>query len=214
MSEDESTARRFHRPALLGPAALAAIDGGSDPAQRAEAADVTALALVERGRESTDRATTQRLVTLVDEHGIETVAALWADRPARSLSGALWRLYALREWVRRDPAGASGDYATGARLAPVPEVVAGAAQPPTPEALRVLADEILGGVFDGDLDVALERAGAFCRIVAAGRASRADDVESTDPAAASAQTLSSASLQRTAEDFEATARLWREGALG
>src|SRR3954468_569495 len=101
---------RPRRPAFLGPAALDTFGGGADPAQLAEAAHATASALVEAGRTSSDADTTARLVRLVDDHGIEMVAELWSDRPARSLPGALWRLYALREWVRRDPAGAAADF--------------------------------------------------------------------------------------------------------
>jgi hypothetical protein len=207
---DAHDAHRPRRPALLGKAALDSLGGGqADPAQLAEAAHATATALVESGRAAHDAATTERLVRLVDDHGLDTVAALWSDRPARSLPGALWRLYALREWVRADPAEASADFAAGQHVAAVARVVAGAAEPPTPEALRDLADAILAGVFDGDLAVALERAGAFCRVVAAGRAHRADDVEAYDAPRAGALTQRSASLQRTAEDLEAAAHLGR-----
>jgi len=59
------------------------------------------------------------------------------------------------------------------------------------------------------LAVALERAGAFCRVVAAGRAHRADDVEPYDDSRAALLTRRSASLQQTAEDLEAAASLWR-----
>lgn len=201
------------RPALLGKAALESAGGVPDPAQLVEAAHATAAALVRAGRAERDPATTARLVRLVDDHGLEVVAALWAGRPARSLPGALWRLYALREWVRCDPVEASADYARGQPVAPVPQVVAGAAEPPTPEALRDLADAILGGVFDGDHAVALERAGAFCRVVAAGRAHRADDVEEYDEPRAGALTRRSASLLATAEDLEAAAALCRTGRL-
>lgn len=187
--------------------------GAPDPAALAEAAHSTASALVESGRAARDAATTRRLVRLVDDHGLDTVAELWADRPARSLPGVLWRIYALREWVRRSPADASRDFQAGCAAAPVPRVVAGVAEPPSPETLRVLADAILSGVFDGDLGVALERAGAFCRVVAAGRAYRADDVEQYDDDAAALLTRRSASLLRTAEDLEASANLWRTNDL-
>ena len=76
--------------------------GAPDPAQRVEAAHATAEALVRHGR-SGDDAVTARLVALTDEHGIDEVAVLWADRPADTLPGALWRLYALRAGIRRDP---------------------------------------------------------------------------------------------------------------
>jgi hypothetical protein len=205
--------RRPRRPALLGKAALETFGGAPDPAALAEAAHATASLLVESGRATTDEAARARLVALVDEVGLDTIADLWAQRPPRSLPGALWRLYVLREWVRRDAVGATHDFATGRATATVAHVVAGAAEPPTPEALRALLDAILHGVFAGDLAVALERAGAFCRVVVAGRVHRADDVEAGDPSGADALTRSSSSLLRTAEDLEAAATLWRGGNL-
>ena len=101
-------------------------------------------------------------MALVDDLGLSTLAELWADRPARSLPGALWRLYALREWVRRDPVGASADYAAGIRFADVPHVVAGVADPPGPAELKELTDAILTGVFDGRPG---HRAGACGRVL-------------------------------------------------
>jgi hypothetical protein len=157
-------------------------------------------------------------VALVDDLGLSTVAELWADRPARSLPGALWRLYALREWVRRDPVGASADYAAGIRYADVPHVVAGVAEPPGPAQMQELTDAILTGVFDGDLAIALLRAASFCRVVAAGRAQRAneadaDDTDAIDPQWGSAHTRRAASLLTTGDDLEACARLWRRDDL-
>ena len=197
------------RPALLGKVALDSIGGSPDPAQLAEAAHTTASLLVESGRATTDEAARARLVRLVDDVGLDTVAEMWADRPARSLPGALWRLYALREWVRNSPFEASADFTAGRSAAAVSHVVAGVADPPTPEALQVLLDQVLHGVFAGDLDVALERAGAFCRVVVAGRIVRAHETDDTDPLAADALTRSSAALHDTADDLEAAAALWR-----
>lgn len=201
--------RRPRRPALLGKAALDSIGGSPDPAELAEVAHATASLLVESGRATDDAQTRARLVTLVDDVGLDTIAEMWSQRPARSLPGALWRLYALREWVRTQAVEASADFTAGRSTADVPHVVAGAADPPTPEALRRLLDQVLHGVFSGELDVALERAGAFCRVVVAGRVHRADDIERRDPTAAEALTRSSASLRDTAEDLEAAAALWR-----
>lgn len=165
---------------------------------------MTASAIVEAGRSSEDTETAEHLVRLVDEHGLDTVAALWAGSPARSLPGVLWRLYVLREWVSRDPVGAAAEYDSGMHVAQVPRVVAGAAEPPTAEGLVMLLDAILGGVFTGDLAVALDRAGAFCRVVSAGRVDRSEDDASARRAAA---------LIDTAEDLEAAALLWRSGEL-
>ena len=200
---------RPRRPTLLGKAALDSLGGSPDPAELVEAAHATATLLVQSGRATADDAARARLVGLVDDVGLDTVAEMWADRPARSLPGALWRLYALREWVRTAPVEASVDFSAGRTAAAVAHVVAGAADPPTPEALRRLLDEVLHGVFAGDLDVALERAAAFCRVVVAGRVARADDTEEHDPLGAGALTRSSAALNDTADDLEAAAGLWR-----
>jgi hypothetical protein len=197
------------RPAFLGKVALESIGGSRDPAEIAEVAHQTASLLVEAGRRSSDAAARERLVRLVDDVGLDTIAEMWSSRPARSLPGTLWRLYAVREWVRRDAVGAAGDFAAGKEVAAVSSVVAGAAEPPTPEAVRDLLDEVLHGVFAGELDVALERAGAFCRVVVAGRVRRADDLEAQDPMQAATLTRAAASLRDTAEDLEASASLWR-----
>jgi hypothetical protein len=184
-----------------------------DPAEITEIAHETASVLVGTGRAADDPALTARLVALVDELGLSTVAELWADRPARSLPGALWRLYALREWVQSGPEEASADYSAGVRFTDVNHAVAGVAEPPGPAELRELTDAILRGVFDGDLAVAMQRAAAFCRVVAAGRAERAHTTDAQDREAAARQTKGAASMLSTAEDLEAGARLWRAGEL-
>ena len=189
-----------------------------DPAKVTEVAHETAAAIVRTGRAAHDPELTSKLVELVDDLGLSTLAELWADRPARSLPGALWRLYVLREWVRRDPVGASADYAAGIRYADVPHVVAGVSDPPGPVEIQELADAILTGVFEGDLAIALQRASSFCRVVAAGRAQRANDadangVEAIDPQWGSTHTRRAASLLTTGDDLEACARLWGQDDL-
>lgn len=203
------------RPAFFAPVSMDSRGGAEslDPARVTEVAHETAAVIVRTGRAAHDPALTSRLVALVDDLGLSTIAELWADRPARTLPGALWRLYALREWVRRDPIGASADYAAGIRFADVPHVVAGVADPPGPVELQELTDAILTGVFEGDLAIALQRASGFCRVVSAGRAQRANDAEGQDPLWGSAQTRRAASMLTTADDLETCARLWRNGDL-
>ena len=198
MSEDR---RQPRRPAMMSPAAMEAFGGTVDPMQEIEAAHQTAAVLVHAGRAANDPTVTARLVDLVEELGLSTVADLWAHRPGRSLPGALWRLYVLREWVRRAPDEASLDYTAGVRFADVDHAVAGAAEPPGPTEVTTLADAILAGVFEGDLAVALERAAAFCRVVAAGRADRSEGEEAATRAA---------HLLDTADDLTAAASLWRQ----
>jgi hypothetical protein len=215
MAMDNEGRATPRRPAFFTPVSMDSRGGADslDPARVTEVAHETAAVIVRTGRAAHDRELTTRLVALVDDLGLSTIAELWADRPARTLPGALWRLYALREWVCRDPAGASADYAAGIPFADVPHVVAGVAEPPGPAEIRELTDAILTGVFEGDLAIALERASGFCRVVAAGRAQRANDAEGHDPLWGSAQTRRAASLLTTADDLETCARLWRNGDL-
>lgn len=191
------------RPLHFGPDAMEA-HGGTlpDPAETAEAAHTAAQTVIDAGRGDSSPVTTARLVRLVEDLGIDTLAQLWAGRPARSLPGALWRVYVLRAWIQRNPEVAAREYASGLVVAQVSHVIAGVVDPPGTEEVRDLSDRILGGVFDGDLAVALERAAAFCRVVATGRA----HLEDGDLDAAAA-------MVTTAEDLEASARLWRQGAL-
>ncbi|MDN5795898.1 MAG: hypothetical protein L0H79_09135 [Intrasporangium sp.] len=202
MTNDERRTPR--RPVFFSPAALEAHGGSYDPTEALHAAHGTAAVLVHAGRAAADPELTHRLVELVEEVGLSTVAELWSERPARTLPGALWRLYVLHEWVRRVPEEASREYAAGVRFTAPNHVVAGAAEPPGPDEVRRLSDEILRGVFVGDLAVALERAAAFCRVVSAGRA----DIGEGEKAAQGA-----ASVLAMADDLAACARLWRSGTL-
>lgn len=195
---------RPRRPLFLDEAHLEAAGGWFDPIEQAQAAHESAAILVHRGRACADPQLTARFVALAEEVGLDTLAQLWAARPPRSLPGALWRLYVLRDWVRRDAAGASREYTAGMRYAAVNHVVAGPADPPGPVELQALLDAVLAGVFDGDLAVAFDRAAAFCRVVSAGRAAASEGAESAQRAA---------DLLTTGEDLTAAAAAWRRGGL-
>lgn len=207
MSADHGR-RPFHRPTLRPTEVLESVAGGVDPLEAAETAHRTAELVVGRGREARhDPDLTRRLISLVEELGLATVAEMWADRPARTLPGALWRLYLLHEWVRRQPEDVARQFSAGAAHAEVYRAIAGLAEPPRPEDLRRLTEEILTGVFTGDLAIALERASAFCQVMAVGL---------VDPAAdevAAEQVRRAARLRDTADDLTASARLWRVGGL-
>ncbi|WP_432547441.1 hypothetical protein [Kineococcus sp. SYSU DK004] len=212
---EEPAARRHHRPAMPGDDALVALAGGVDPSALQEAAHAAASALVHGARSAQDAEVTRRVVTLAQDEGLEVIADLWADAPADSLAGALWRLYALRTWVQRAPVAVSRQYAEGRRFAPVLEVVAGVADPPGPEEVVAVVDAVLTGVSRGDFAVTLERAAAFCRLVAVGRAHHADDPRfGGAPGPAGELTRSAGRLVRTAEQLETAAQRWRAGELG
>ncbi|GAB2676889.1 hypothetical protein [Thalassiella azotivora] len=214
MSTDAPGPHRPRRPTLLGPAALDSAAGGADPAERARAAHTTAWLLVEGARSSDDQQVVDRVVDLADEHGLELLADLWADSPADSLPGVLWRLYVLRAWVEADPVGASREFAEGRRRTPVLEVVAGVADPPGPEQVRQMLADVLTGVSRGDLAVTMERAAAFARIVSAGRAElTAEAAPAPSGASPGASVRSAARMLRTAEQLEHAADRYRQGRL-
>ena len=208
-----SGGRRHHRPVVMDPAVADELPGALDPALRDEIAHTTAHALVHHGRATADPQVVARLVALVETEGLDVVAAMWSDSPADSLPGALWRLYVLREWVRRDPATVADRYRQGVAAAPVHDVVAGVVDTPGPQDVRAVADAVLSGVYTGDLAVALERAAAFCQVLATGAAFDADHLDDLDPRAAQRQTRGAASLVRTAEELARAAQLWRADRL-
>ncbi len=201
--------RRPRRPAMLDPQEADELPGALDPALRNEIAHTTAAALVHQGRATADPEVVARLVALVETEGLDVVAALWADSAPATLPGALWRLYVLREWVRRDPGTVADRYRQGTAAVPVHDVVAGVADAPGPADVRAVADAVLSGVYTGDLAVALERAGAFCRVLAAGAALDADRLDEVDPKGATRMTFGASALLRTAEELEHAAQLWR-----
>jgi hypothetical protein len=204
--------RGYRRPAALDQYVAESIPS-MDPELRDDMAHTTARAILDKARASEDPAVVDRLVHLVELQGLATVAELWADATAVSLPGALWRLYVLREWVRRDPNAVDLRYRLGVNSSEYDEAVAGLPSPPTPEDLQALVDEVLSGVFSGDLSIALERAASFCKILAIGAAFNADSREATDPDAASTLTRGAAGLMRTSEELRESAGLWRRDAL-
>jgi len=154
------------------------------------------------------------LVAFTDDHGIDDIAELWSRSPARTLPGALWRLYLLQLMIHGDPNTAALLYARGrTELTSADDVIAGAPSPAGPDELVALVDTILRGLFQGDFAVALDRAAAFCRVQASGASHLADDYERTEPDRASALTTRALRLSTYAADLTACAALWRRDSL-
>jgi hypothetical protein len=199
---------------MLDPRDADALPGDMDPALRSQVAHTTAAAIVHGGRSGgDDPALVERLVRLVETEGLDVVAALWSNAPATTLPGTLWRLYVLREWVRRDPRTIADRYRLGLEVAPVQHVVVGVVSPPGPDEVRDVLDAVLSGVYTGDLAVALERGAAFCRVLATGAAFDADHLDLAPGDTSARLTRSAGSLVRTAEELEHAAGLWRAGSL-
>ena len=191
--------------------------GADDPAQVSRVAHDTAAAVLSRVRADPDPEVVSRLVSYTDEHGIDAIAELWSKASAKSLPGALWRLYLLRTMIRQDAAGVSLAFQRGAEQShTIDQVVAGAPTPAGPAEVRELADVILRGVFSGDFAAALERAAAFCRVASTGFASLADDADAADaahPDRPGMLTRRALRLHSLAEELAACARLWRHESL-
>ncbi len=207
-------AENFHKPTQYSGDKFDTYEGGEDPAQVMRAAHDTARVLIDGARETDDPAVLERLVAYTDEHGIDALAELWARSSAKSLPGALWRIYLMRLLIRQDPAGVSLLFQRGSEvLHSIDTLVAGATLPTGPDDITELADEILRGIFTGDFAIALERAAAFCRVAAAGATSIADDSDSAHPERATELTSRAERLVQLAEEFTACARLHRSGHL-
>lgn len=209
----DGQAPRPHRPAPYADLTeMIDAAGGSGARSSGEIAAETAEALVRAGRESADPT---RFVELADVIGIETLAALWRDADPGSLPGALWALYLLRQWCRDDGGEVTRLWRAGEPLAPAEAAVAGVADFADIDALRRFADAALTGVYGGDLDVALERAAAFFRVIAAGRRDvGAPSVDRDSPADdGAAEHVLAVRNDRVGEGLGAAARRWRDGRL-
>ena len=146
---------------------------------------------------------------LADSEGLETLAELWAGAPADSLAGALWRLYLLRSWVYADPLRAAAEFDRGRTHVPVAEVISGVVEPPGPDEVRALVDEVLSGVVVGDFADTLFRAAAFARVAAAGRVHD----EPAQPVSSYATDVSASRLVTLADQLERAAHLELGSAL-
>ena len=169
--------RPHHRPMTPGAPFFDAVTGGTDPAEVTEAADRAASLLVRGAREADDEQVAERLVHLAETEGIEAIAELWSGSPADSLAGCLWRLYLLRSWVYADPLTVAREFEAGRARAQVARVVAGVADPPGPDELKAMVDQVLRGIAGSEFADVLFRAAAFARVVATGRASMPDPTE-------------------------------------
>ncbi len=205
---------QFHRPVRRPSASFDNLVGSADSAEAARVAHATASALLTRAREDSSGESTERLIAFTAEHGIDDIAELWAQAPAVSLPGALWRLYLLQLAIHSDAHTSALLYERGrVELGSVDAVVAGAPVPASPEEIVALIDTILRGVFRGDFSVALERAAAFCRVQVSGATHLADDYETTEPDRATELTTRARRLHTYANDLNAAAGLWRVDGL-
>ena len=219
-------ARQFHRPARLDPEAAEQIEGSTDTAVASELAHRAAQALIGGfpGTETEDDPITRSgIVTAVAANGVDDIAELWADSPAATLPGALWRLFLVREWIRRDPALIARRYATVIDLSGLSaddgalarfEAARAEARPaPSPDDLRAALDRALAGDLADVVALApvLVAVAAFLRALAAG----SDPVWITDDAdeLADRVTRRDSALLATADELAEASRRAESGRL-
>lgn len=158
----------FHKPVHRPGDVLEMLHGDGDPAELSGLAQDTAGALLHHVRAAKDPELVERVIAFADSEGIDDLAELWAPADAQSLPGALWRLYLLRHTVREEPSAAAYRFRHGISTDAVGQAIAGSGDAPGPDEVVALATQILRGAFTGDFAVALERAAAFSRVMAAG----------------------------------------------
>lgn len=209
MSSADETPRP-HRPARFADLTelIDAFGGDPSPDTRAEIAAATAAVVVQAGR-APGADPGERFVALADVVGLDTLAELWRDSDPVSLPGALWTLYVLRQWCHADADTVVRLWRAGEPLAHADAAVAGLPDYADADAVRVFADAVLGGIYQRDLAVALERAAAFFRVVAAGRHAVGNDADD-DP---DGEAKLAGRNERAATSLAAAARLWRAGTL-
>jgi len=212
-------ARQFHRPARLDPEAAESIEGGVDTAVASELAHRAAQALVGGFPTAPDDPITREgVIAVVAGQGIDDVAELWADSPATTLPGALWRLFLVREWIRRDPALVERRYATvvdltgpdddGALASRLDAALAQGRPAIAPEELRQRLDSALAGALEGSVPALaplLATTSSFLGALAAGSAPQWID-DDADPLADRVTRRDSALLATADELADAAAR--------
>lgn len=206
--------REHLRPVLQPSAQFDWRIGFDEPGSTSRLAQETSWALLDRVRGGADPEVVERVVGLAAGEGIDDIAELWSTEGQHSLAGVLWRLYLLRRAVAADDDGAADLFRRGlAAAVTIDPVVAGAAEPVTPESISTLCDTILRGAFLGELDIALERAASYCRVMALGSTDLADARDAHDEDHAAHLTTRALSYSTLAHELHAGARRWRDGTL-
>lgn len=230
--------RQFHRPARLENAD--ALEGSADIAATSELAHRSAQALVGAAESSptardiapaasgnptaidpTDTLARERVVALVASAGVDDIAELWADSPAMTLPGMLWRLFLLREWIRRDPELVARRYATvvdltkadAATQARAEAALKEARRVPSAEQMRTELDRLLAGEVTDTPTLARMTAAAarFLEALAAGSSPTWIDDDADE--LADHVTRRDSALRATAEELADAARRAQSGRL-
>lgn len=104
----------FRRPAMLDPEKAEQIPGAEDPLVASQVAHLVAQTVL--GWYDLADEQQIRLRELIENGGIEAVNELWADSPADTLPGTLWRVYLVHQWCVRDPETVYARFSKGVKV--------------------------------------------------------------------------------------------------
>ena len=189
------------------------IVGDEDPAEGSALAHTSAWALMGVGDDEFGPEAVRSLRDTVRAEGTDVLAPLWSRSPEFTLPGAMWRLYLLSEWYRRDPDAMVRRFAEGAKA----RIIPGLEHPVAIPQLAAVMDEVNallhGERTDDDLDTIITSAARAMRILAAGERLGASWILDEDDPLAHPVTLRSEALLRTADELDEAARHAEVGTL-
>ena len=207
--------KKPRRPAIIEPETLEYLEGEEDPALSSESAHTSARILIRANRgewSDPDPETKARLLGYIEAQGIDELAELWANSPADTLPGTLWRLHLIHGWVTDFATGVDLRFRQGLNSPQLSKYldVAGA------HTLDFLAwKRDLGDIFAGDFNAEfadfLDESSAVLRVLAAsestwlkpGQSKRLEHQVTTRDNA----------LLNTADELQQAATLYRESRL-
>ncbi len=205
--------RTPRRPATLDAQQAEYIVGDEDPAEGSEAAHTSAWALMGVADDEYGPDTVERLRSTVRAEGIDLVANMWSRSPEFTLPGALWRLYLLWEWYRRDPESVRRRFEEGRRAATIPGLERPVSVPDLDAALGQVHALLTGERTDDDLAPIIGESSRVMRVLAAGATLGASWIRDQDDPLAHPVTMRAEALLRTADELDEAARLAETGSL-
>lgn len=155
----------YRRPGQLKPEQIDLIEGSTNLQAQYELAHTLATALVPLGSARETPEVVERVQSLIESEGIDSLAEAWVDSPEDSLPGILWRGYLLREWIRRfpDEVKLRYDAATSAEVEADPGNVA---LVPSTAKVKSLWDDVFAGGFDGDFSEVIRQSARLTDLLA------------------------------------------------
>ncbi len=201
---------RPRRPAQLKPGQIDLIEGGVDIAYSSELAHAGAQAVVPLPTaQAVPEEVIARVSLLIDEEGVDALADFWAESPAETLPGILWRGFLLREWIRRDFSDAERRFAAASAFFATadPQRIS---LVPRPETVKAQWDEVFKGNFRGDFAEVLRISARFTDFTAT--VAPIWITEDTHPLATEVTRRNMAML-RTAREFKAAGEMLTAGNL-